>query len=269
MQHESQIIDDALKAFKNLDKTLAKTTSTQVRSVEEKQLIKASAWVWLDTTRSVLPVEVADNTTCQNLDSICKNLLLWSDVATSRRKYKDVLKEAKSHLSVVRTEVVGFHLDHFSDEVKDESLPDFSKLTSNTELISILNNRWNETTKCIEVGANLAATVMIGALLEGVFMAKALELPDKKILTSSPKAPKTKEGKPKQIRDWTLQEFIGVAHEINWIRESGKNIANVLRDYRNYIHPEKELKRKIKIEKEDVATFWAVFKSLSEQLIKN
>ena len=41
----------------------------------------------------------------------------------------------------------------------------------------------------------------------------------------------------------------------------------VLRDYRNYIHPAKELSHGIQIGPEDSKLFWSVFKSLANQIL--
>src|SRR6266508_3631639 len=46
--------------------------------------------------------------------------------------------------------------------------------------------------------------------------------------------------KPLPLPEWTLRPYIDVAHEICWITRSGKDVAAVLRDYRNYVHPEKQ-----------------------------
>ena len=42
----------------------------------------------------------------------------------------------------------------------------------------------------------------------------------------------------------------------------------MLRDYRNYIHPEKELSHGITVGAEDTAMFVTVFSSIAEQIIK-
>ena len=46
-------------------------------------------------------------------------------------------------------------------------------------------------------------------------------------------------------------------------------MGQVLRDYRNYIHPEKELSHGVTIAAEDTAMFVNVFSSIAEQIIKS
>jgi len=38
----------------------------------------------------------------------------------------------------------------------------------------------------------------------------------------------------------SLAAYLDVGHELKWITRSGKDVGVVLRDYRNYVHPEKE-----------------------------
>jgi hypothetical protein len=58
-----------------------------------------------------------------------------------------------------------------------------------------------------------------------------------------------------------------VAAELGWISRSGKDVAAVLRDYRNYIHPEKERAHGVTLNDDDVGMFWEVTKSLARQLL--
>src|SRR5262249_7683631 len=119
--------------------------------------------------------------------------------------------------------------------------PDFSSLAADDKMKEILSRRWYECQRCIKAGAHLAATVMMGGLLEALFVARANRLDDKAPLfkaTATPIDAKTK--KPLALTEWTLRPYIDVGSELGWITRSGKDVAAVLRDYRNYVHPEKE-----------------------------
>jgi len=50
--------------------------------------------------------------------------------------------------------------------------PDFSKLIADPQMQQILKGRWIECTSCIAANAPLAATVMMGGLLEGLLLAR-------------------------------------------------------------------------------------------------
>lgn len=114
----------------------------------------------------------------------------------------------------------------------------------------------------------MAATVMMGGLLEALFVARANALGDKSPLfkaKSTPLDSKTK--KPLMLKDWTLRPFIDVGYELGWITKSGKDIAVVLRDYRNIIHPEKQRSFGIELGEDDSKIFWEITKGLSRQLL--
>ena len=117
-------------------------------------------------------------------------------------------------------------------------------------------------------GAHLAATVMMGGLLEALFVARANALADKSPLFKAKATPldsKTKH--PIALKDWTLRPYIDVGHELGWITKSGKDIAAVLRDYRNLVHPEKQRALGVTLGNHDSGLFWEITKSLSRQLL--
>jgi len=64
-----------------------------------------------------------------------------------------------------------------------------------------------------------------------------------------------------------LKNFIDVAHELGWISQSAKDVGVVLGEYRNYIHPQKELSHGVVLTKDDGAILWGVAKSISKQLL--
>src|SRR5216683_1057185 len=81
-------------------------------------------------------------------------------------------------------------------------------------------------------------------------------------------APKDRQNQPMSLKDWTLQDYIGVAHELKWITVAAKDVGVVLRDYRNYIHPQKELSHGVSLTTPDAVILWEIGKSISRQLLK-
>jgi hypothetical protein len=73
--------------------------------------------------------------------------------------------------------------------------------------------------------------------------------------------------KAMDLRDWMLASYIDVGHELKWITRSGKDVAAVLRDYRNSIHPEKERAHNITLTPHDTAMLWDVTKNLARQVL--
>lgn len=69
------------------------------------------------------------------------------------------------------------------------------------------------------------------------------------------------------LKDWTLRNYIDVAYELSWISRTTKDIGEVVRDYRNYIHPQKEHSHGIALSPEDAQTMWEIAKSVVRQIL--
>jgi hypothetical protein len=110
---------------------------------------------------------------------------------------------------------------------------------------------------------------MMGGLLEGLLLAKINQLSDKAPVFKTAAAPvDSKTGKKLQLKEWGLKNYIDVAYELLWISRTTKDVGEVMRDYRNYIHPQKELSHGIVLEPGDAKMLWEVAKSIALQLLK-
>lgn len=259
-------IDATVTDTDKLWKTLQSKKIPQVRSDEEKVLIKATALAWFNNHRSVI-VAVADSDALNDVDELFKVLLSASDRATSRSTYKDILKSLRKALLDVRDQVLvkpGEKVTHTSD-----APPDLSILISDSRMKEILVNRWRECTKCVSSDAPLAATVMMGGLLEALLLARLNRETEKSHIFRAAAAPKNRiDGKTLPLNEWTLRHYIDVSHELGWISQSARDIGEVVRDYRNYIHPYKEFSHGVRIDKHDAGLFWEITKGILRQLIE-
>jgi hypothetical protein len=109
---------------------------------------------------------------------------------------------------------------------------------------------------------------MMGGLLEALFVARANKMTNKDPLTKAATAPKDKiTGKTANYQEWMLDSYIKVGHELKWITDSAKQLADILKEYRNYIHPAKELRHKVELAHNDSSILWQVTKGLVRQLL--
>ncbi|MCD4783914.1 MAG: hypothetical protein K8T10_08845 [Candidatus Eremiobacteraeota bacterium] len=113
--------------------------------------------------------------------------------------------------------------------------PDFLKISNDKELSEILERRWKEVKICIEGEAFLSSIVMMGGILEGLFLSIVTQY--SREANKSKCSPKDKRGKVKKFGDWKLSEFINVAYDLGWIQSDAKDFSSSLRCYRNLIHP--------------------------------
>lgn len=259
-------IDAALSSVVRLRRSLAKGKAKQVSAREEQSNVKAACLAWFNAHRASL-IALHSDTLFQSIDRSFQDLLEFTGRATSRCRYKDELKHLKNDLVRLRSQAVVLTPTQPIGEA-EMGPPDFSRLIAEPRMQSILERRWEETRRCMQAGAYLAATVLMGSLLEALLLARTNALADKSpVFTSkcAPKDPKTGKTRPQQ--EWTLNAYIDVAHDLKWIRRSARDVGVVLRDYRNYVHPEKEFTHGVTVEKTDAQMFWAVFTQLSEQII--
>ena len=259
------VLEKAIDSVTRLRNGVGRGTTRQVKAADERDLVKATALAWIREHRPHFAGTQSD--LLAECDSAFHELLEFSDRNTTRERYKSHLKALKTRLVRLRSDVVA-DVTLFSLAPAQSEPPDWSALVPDQAMQAILRRRWRETSLCLEAGAHLAATVMMGGMLEALLLARVNRVTDRSALfrtKACPRDPKTKKAFP--LQKWTLQHYIDVAHEMGWIRESAKGVGTVLRDYRNYIHPAKELSHGVSVDKADTEMFWAVFQSLVGQIV--
>ena len=112
---------------------------------------------------------------------------------------------------------------------------DISQLRIEESLKPVLEARMSEMKANFKAKAYLSVIFMAGSMLEGILLSLANQYP--RAFNQSDTAPKNKDGKVKQFYDWTLNDFITVAHSVGVLKEDIAKFSHVLRGFRNYIHP--------------------------------
>lgn len=108
------------------------------------------------------------------------------------------------------------------------------KISIDPMLVPVLEARLAEAQYCM-TSAPLATIFLCGSILEGILLGVALKSP--KEFNQAANAPKSKDNKVKPFQDWSLAQFIDVAHGLGMLRLDVKKFSHELRDFRNYIHP--------------------------------
>jgi hypothetical protein len=261
-------VDAAIRGVTQLRQALAaRRTTRQVQKNDERARVKATSRDWFETQR--LPIAQAYKTIdLSPIDGSFTQLTEFAERSTTRSQYLELLQGLRGRLIALRSQMLStapttdLDLSHFPP-------PDFSPLIPDSRMQEILGRRWRETRICMAAGADLAATVMMGGLLEGLLLARINAMTDKSPAFKAKASPKDRSGNPQPLKEWGLQNYIEVAHELKWIRQSAKDVGEVLRDYRNYIHPQKEYSHGVTLDGKDTAMFWAVFSPIAQQLIES
>ena len=261
MNDADEAIYQAIKeAERNRSVTRRKATP-QVRG-SERDVIRATALTWFRSHRPKL-VPIFSAADLQPVDEMYQTILQASHKNGARSGYVDTLKDICNG----RVHLRSGNVVKLAAATTTDAPPDFSKLISDARMQIILQKRWTECVTCISNGAPLAATVMIGGLVEGLLLARVNREDDKAPIFTAIAAPKDKQGKSLPLKDWTLHNYIGVAHELRWITVAAKDVGAVLRDYRNFIHPQKELSHGVSLTTPDAVILWEIGKSISRQLL--
>jgi hypothetical protein len=88
-----------------------------------------------------------------------------------------------------------------------------------------------------------SSVVMAGSILEAILFDAMTNDPAVQTRAMGSSVAPTAKGAVKPLNDWTLQNLIDVAADINVIPpQRAKAIDQSLRDYRNYVHPKKEIR---------------------------
>jgi hypothetical protein len=245
-------------------KRVTRIKTKQITNADDRDYLKSVAYSWFRSHRPLLVASVGENA-LESVDVRLNAVLDATGRSSARTTYLAALKNTKDALASLRG--IALVPPRLSAPVS-EAPPDFAALASDPLMRTILERRWNECQRCIRASAPLAATVMMGGLLEALFVARANLLTNKAPLFRAKATPiDSKTKKPLALPEWTLRPYIDVAAELGWISRSGKDVAAVLRDYRNYIHPEKERAHGVNLNDHDSEMFWEVTKSLARQLL--
>jgi hypothetical protein len=261
--HET--IDAAINEATAARKRVSRIKSNQVRGVDDVATLKATAQTWFHTHRPVVTAS-ASNVDLAPVDGCFTIILDATAKSAAKATYLHALKDAKKALIALRTAALVAPAAPIVNT--DDLAPDFSPLAGNQQMRDILTRRWNECAKCVKADAHLAAIVMMGGLLEALFVARANKMADKAPLTSAVNAPKDKAtGKTTNYENWMLDSYIKVGFELRWITESARDVADKLKEYRNFVHPAKELRYGVTLGLNDSSIFWQVTKALARQLL--
>jgi len=265
MNTADEAIFQAICEAKTLRTRTKKGKSLQVTGAET-DIIRATALAWFNNHRKQL-MSVFSSEDLSEVDEHYKWVVEASHRNATRSRYISKLKEIKRALVELRSaNVVGLSA---TPAITTDQPPDFTSLISDAQMKEILERRWVECTLCMTAGAPLAATVMIGGLLEGLLLARILHETNKAPIFTAAAAPKDSQSKTLQLKEWTLQHYIDVAHELKWISVAAKDVSVVLRDYRNYVHPQKQLSHGVSMSSDDAQILWEVSKGIARQVLSS
>ncbi len=263
MNEIQRALDSAAAEFRSLRAAITKRTTRQVSANKEREQIKRLLLKWFNEYRQDIAL-AASVDELKPIDQACQRLLESSTRASLRSNYKAGLKQIESYFGKL---LASSSITLAPSQTTAFIVPDFASLIADPKMRAIVERRWIECNKVVNAGAPLASAVMIGGLLESLLLARINQLNDKKPIFSLQATPRDKAGKALPLKDWGLRNFIDVAAEMEWISGAAKGIGEVVRDYRNYIHPNKELQTNAELRAEDANLIWQIAQQISKQIL--
>ncbi|MBE3123928.1 MAG: hypothetical protein IMZ65_03920 [Planctomycetes bacterium] len=260
-------VEHAIVDVTKARESLARKKTKQVSSADEIDQMKSVALAWFNSRRSPVAAHPSSPDLI-DVDAAYRTVLDSTARHAARTTYTRALKDAKKSLVVVRG-LVAVTANVTPAAPTADVVPSFAPLAADPKMQAILNRRWVEVQQCIGSGAYLAATVMMGGLLESLLLARINSSANRAAVFTAKTAPRDKAGKTLAIGEWRLVSMVVVAHELDWVTKSAKDVGNVLRDFRNYIHPHKEYTDAITISQADAEIFWEVTKAVTRQLLNS
>lgn len=262
-------VEAAIAETSSARQWLSRKKSKQVSSPEDIDRLKSVAYAWFQTHKPKIQAHpIAPDLAAA--DAAFTSVTKATGKCAARTTYVNALKSAKAALEAIRTMLAtaptadGPTPEH---SATTESPPAFSNLAHDARMQAILARRWQEVQACISARAYMAATVMMGGILESLLLARINSSGNTAGIFTAESAPRDRNGTTLKLAEWRLRDMIEVGHEVGWITKSAKDVGNVLRDFRNYIHPHKEHSDNVTITQEDARMFWEVTKPLCRQVL--
>ncbi|WP_331748766.1 hypothetical protein [Streptomyces chartreusis] len=120
-----------------------------------------------------------------------------------------------------------------------------SDIIDDPDMARLLQRRLDEARTCYANGAHVAAIIMLGSLLEGVLLTTVLKR-NPSLMGS------------KTAANASLQFLIDTCRDAGWIDADVDRYAHVLRDYRNFVHPHKEIREAHTPDSDTLNVAWQV-----------
>lgn len=177
------------------------------------------------------------------------------DKITFQKMDKVIVQNGKSDFTVLKEDAF----------LKMEFDVNIDSIGLESNVSEILKQRLKEVEVCIGNEASLASIILIGSIMEGMFLGTASIYPQQ--FNQAHSAPKDKNtGKVRPFPDWTLLSFIEVAYQVGLIKQDVKKFSHVVRDFRNFIHPYEQMSSGFSPDKHTALICFQVLKAAISQI---
>lgn len=198
-----------------LEKEIKETVQKEIDNCKNylsKDYIHANSWSKGTKLGDEIDVEVRTRSAKSNFFVV--------DIERKLEILKEELKESVRATQVVESKSKSIIELFFIKEIK---------------LIPLLKRDWDYIQKCRETECWKAVIILCGSFLEAVLYDVLKQKEPQAMQTQT--AIKIK----KSLEACTLENYIDMSHDLNILTKGTQNFSHGLRDYRNLIHPQKEI----------------------------
>ena len=186
-----------------------------------------------------------------------------------RVKQKVIVKEAEVRARkqlTIRNITKNVTLEYLEEIGYTDELREYITRISDGQLKAVLLRDLEECAISIAVRQDKAATIMCGSIIEALLLAKIVEIGKKNYDISDMSMKKNAKKYP--IIDMNLNELLYVADKEKLICKNNFHLSHYVRDYRNVVHPAKEIRTNQNITHENAMIMWTILKQIIYELLK-
>lgn len=195
--------------------------------------------------------------------SISNEDLYINNVRRIQNKLKEKEKKICSEKQKeYRNMVKNVNVDFFNEIEYDETFISKFDTIKNENIRCIILRDIKECAIAIATSQVKSATILTGSIIEALLYA---ELKEKGI--NSYYIKRKGNNVSINIEDMALNELLSVVEQEKLIDYNSFHLSHYIRDYRNFIHPAKEIRSKDNITQENVLVIWSILKRLVDELL--
>lgn len=173
-----------------------------------------------------------------------KNLQKTKDAI--QRQREKTISEAAESISIDSLEEIGYTTDLCKKVLR----------IGDPEMRSIIQRDLLECAIAVVAHQDKLAAIMCGSIVEALLMQKIVECGLSKYDITA--ISKSKNASSYPVSEMGLNELLYVADKENILNKNSYHLGHYIRDYRNIVHPAKEIRMKENVSHENVTTMWSV-----------
>lgn len=200
-------------------------------------------------------------------------------IASENEKYKNNLlrinhkietineKKRKEKNQEIRKIAKDINLDFFEQiGYTDDLIALFQRLKDN-KMKDILLRDLKECAICIATKQSKSATIMCGSIIEALLLTKITESGNLNYDISE--ISKNRKAVNFPVSDMGLNELLYVADKEKLICKNNYHLSHYARDYRNVVHPAKEIRVQQNVTQDNAMVMWSILKQIILELLGN